>query len=117
MTDQKNTLLAIVLSALVLIGWQIFVGLPQMQKQKQQQPQQQQQTQQNPQAPPGTTPAPGPTTAGRRPAHPQVPGQPAAVPTLTREQVLAALARASRSRPRCSPARSRSRARASTTSR
>ena len=34
MTDQKNTLIAIVLSAIVLIGWQYFVGLPQMQKQK-----------------------------------------------------------------------------------
>ena len=37
MTDQKNTLLAIVLSAIVLIGWQYFVGLPQMDKQKQRQ--------------------------------------------------------------------------------
>ena len=30
MTDQKNTILAIVLSALVLIGWQIFFGVPQI---------------------------------------------------------------------------------------
>ncbi len=30
MNDQKNMLLAIVLSAIVLIGWQIFFGLPQM---------------------------------------------------------------------------------------
>ena len=29
MTDNKNTILAIVLSALVLIGWQFFVGMPQ----------------------------------------------------------------------------------------
>ena len=36
MNDQKNTILAIVLSALVLIGWQIFFGMPQMEKQKQQ---------------------------------------------------------------------------------
>ena len=35
MNDQKNTLLAIVLSALVLIVWQYFVGMPQMEKQKQ----------------------------------------------------------------------------------
>ena len=35
MTDQKNTILAIVLSALVLIGWQIYFGIPQMEKQKQ----------------------------------------------------------------------------------
>ena len=43
MTDQKNTILAIVLSALVLIGWQIYFGIPQMEKQKQIQQQQQQQ--------------------------------------------------------------------------
>ena len=56
MNDQKNTLLAIVLSALVLIGWQIFFGMPQVEKQKQaaQQQQQQQQTQPIPSAPPGT---------------------------------------------------------------
>ena len=35
MTDQKNTILAIVLSAIVLIAWQYFVGMPQMEKQKQ----------------------------------------------------------------------------------
>ena len=33
-TDNKNMLLAIVLSAIVLIGWQFFVGLPQMQRQQ-----------------------------------------------------------------------------------
>ncbi len=51
MTDQKNTLLAIVLSAVVLIGWQYFVGLPQMEKQRQEaqlKAQQQQQQQQSP---------------------------------------------------------------------
>ena len=35
MTDQKNTILAIVLSALVLIGWQYFFDMPQMEKQRQ----------------------------------------------------------------------------------
>ncbi len=35
MTDQKNTILAIALSAIVLIAWQFFVGLPQMEKQRQ----------------------------------------------------------------------------------
>ncbi len=87
MNDQKNTLLAIVLSALVLIGWQIFYGMPQMEKQKQQQ---QQQAQPPTVAPPaGTTqpqapPAPGGT--------PQAGGQPSALPgqTLTREAALAA---------------------------
>ena len=40
MTDQKNTILAIVLSALVLIAWQFYFGLQQMEKQKQIQQQQ-----------------------------------------------------------------------------
>jgi len=56
MTDSKNTILAIVLSAIVLIAWQYFVGLPQLAKQKQEvnQQQQAQQTAQPGQAP--TTP-------------------------------------------------------------
>src|SRR5262245_54875700 len=81
MTDQKNTLLAIILSALVLIGWQIFFGMPQMEKEKQKQAQQQQQ-QQAPAPPvsqPGTTPQPGTV--------PQVPGGPGQ--TMSREAALA----------------------------
>jgi YidC/Oxa1 family membrane protein insertase len=87
MNDQKNTLLFIVLSAAILIGWQIFFGLPQMEKQRQQQ--QTQQTPQpgsptgNPQAPPGTQQAP---TGG-----PQPPGQQAPAPAapVTREAAIA----------------------------
>ncbi|MDQ2081724.1 membrane protein insertase YidC [Xanthobacteraceae bacterium Astr-EGSB] len=82
MTDQKNTILAIVLSALVLIGWQIFFGSPQMQKQ--QEAQRQAQSQQvpgqqvpgqpaNPQSPSSTVPTPAqPSTTT---AAPQLPGQ------------------------------------------
>ena len=52
MTDQKNTILAIVLSALVLIGWQLYFGLPQVEKQKQiQQQQAQEHAQPGPRAP------------------------------------------------------------------
>jgi YidC/Oxa1 family membrane protein insertase len=88
MTDQKNMLLAIVLSAIVLIAWQIFFGLPHMQQQ--QQKQQQQQTQ-SPVAPPGTpTAQPSPTTT---------PGQTTPAPTvapgvaMSREAAIAASAR------------------------
>ena len=59
MTDQKNTILAIVLSAIVLIAWQIFFGLPQFEKQKQQaqkQPESQTQQPAPAQTPPPTTP-------------------------------------------------------------
>src|SRR5258706_13410528 len=48
MTDQKNTILAIALSAMVLIAWQFFVGLPQMEKQRQET--QQKAVEQRPQA-------------------------------------------------------------------
>ncbi|HKN09818.1 MAG TPA: membrane protein insertase YidC, partial [Pseudomonadota bacterium] len=87
MTDQKNTILAIVLSALVLIGWQLYFGLPQVEKQRQMR---QQQAQERVQPPPGA-PAP-PTTAPTQSVPgttPQAPGQPTGVP-MTREAALAA---------------------------
>jgi YidC/Oxa1 family membrane protein insertase len=98
MTDQKNTLLAIVLSAIVLIGWQYFFGLPQMEKQRQeaQLKAQQQQTQQQAQ------PAPAPGQAGQA-AQPQLPGQGGAstpIQQLSREQVIAASPRISIEAPR-----------------
>lgn len=66
MNDQKNMILAIALSALVLIGWQYFIGMPQMEKQKQESQLRQQQTQ----APSTGTPATTPGTPGA-PAQPQ----------------------------------------------
>jgi YidC/Oxa1 family membrane protein insertase len=87
MNDQKNTILAIVLSAMVLLLWQYFVGMPQMDKQRQQAQQQaQQQTQ--------PTPTPGADT--RPQPHggpPQVPGQAGGPPPgqqQPREAILAA---------------------------
>ena len=59
MNDHKNTILAIVLSAIVLIAWQYFYGLPQMQKQKQAEAQKTAQTTVQQKAPPpGTTAQP-----------------------------------------------------------
>jgi YidC/Oxa1 family membrane protein insertase len=100
MSDQKNTILAIILSAIVLLAWQYFIGLPQMEKQKeiaQQQAQQRGQTQQGaqPQGQPGQQPP------GQAPG--QSPGQPT-VPSLatvqTREAALAASPRISIETPR-----------------
>jgi len=87
MTDQKNTILAIVLSALVLIAWQVYFGLPQMEKQKQIQ---QQQAQEHSQQPPPLPQQQGGTTQA-----PSAPGaapqatQPGAQP-MTRDAALAA---------------------------
>ncbi|HYZ45442.1 MAG TPA: membrane protein insertase YidC [Xanthobacteraceae bacterium] len=89
MTDQKNTILAIVLSALVLIAWQVYFGLPQMEKQKQiQQQQAQERSQQPPPLPQqgGTTQAP--SAPGAAPQATQ-PGAAAAQP-MTRDAALAA---------------------------
>jgi len=87
MGDQKNTIIAIVLSAIVLIVWQFFVGMPQLEKQRQETQQRQQQTQ---------TPSPAPGAQVQPQAQgtvPQLPGQggaPSAGQQLTREAVLAA---------------------------
>jgi YidC/Oxa1 family membrane protein insertase len=93
MTDSKNTILAIVLSAIVLIVWQYFFAIPQEKARQEQLAQQQQQAQKlNPTQPgqagqPATTTAPG--VAG---APPQVPGQVAPSPSApaTRVAVIAA---------------------------
>jgi YidC/Oxa1 family membrane protein insertase len=87
MNDNKNTILAIVLSAIVLIAWQYFYGMPQLEKQRQQQ-----QTQQTPPQQQPAQPAPAPDGRPGTGA-PPVPGQPSAVPAgpqLSREAVLAA---------------------------
>ena len=93
MTDNKNTILAIVLSALVLLGWQYFFAVPQ-EKARQERLQAQQQKQ--------TVPTPGqPGQVGQPPAQsgtPEVPGQtnaPAAAAPVTREAALAGSPRVS----------------------
>src|SRR4029077_6649273 len=95
MGDHKNTIIAIVLSLLVVVGWQYFVGYPQMQKQREQaliKQQEQAQTQpgatQPSPAQPGATPGAGISGAG---TPPPVPGTAApAVSTASRDAVIAA---------------------------
>ena len=90
MTDQKNTLLAIVLSALVLILWQLYFGLPQIEKQRQIAQQQAEQHQQAaPRTPPAQTGAPPQAVPGTTP---QAPAQPTSVApqATTRAAALAA---------------------------
>jgi YidC/Oxa1 family membrane protein insertase len=90
MNDQKNTLLAIALSAIVLMAWQYFVGMPQANKQKQIA---QEQSQEHAQPGPGGQPVPGAPSSDTAPAVPgQQPG-PAAVQAMTREATLAATPR------------------------
>jgi YidC/Oxa1 family membrane protein insertase len=76
MGDHKNTILAVVLSIIVVVGWQYFIAYPQVERQRQEaQLKQQEQTQIQPgQTQPGAT-QPGAAQSG--PA-PEVPGTPAA---------------------------------------
>jgi YidC/Oxa1 family membrane protein insertase len=87
MTDNKNTILAIVLSALVLLGWQYFFAGPQ-EKARQEQLQAQQQKQNVP-----TPTQPGQTAQSPAQSGPaQVPGQanaPAAAAPVDRAAALA----------------------------
>ena len=99
MTDQKNTILAIVLSAVVLIGWQYFFahaadGEAAQQIAQQQQAQQQAQPRSRPgpgHAGPAPTPpaAPSAPPARHRPAAPSAPAAPPST-AMTRDAALAA---------------------------
>ncbi len=84
MNEHKNTILAIILSLIVVVGWEYFFARPELQNQPQPQPQRQEETQQ-PTKPGSTQPA---APAGNvSAAAPNVPsGQP---PTQTRASVLA----------------------------
>ncbi|MFT4277359.1 MAG: membrane protein insertase YidC, partial [Rhodopseudomonas sp.] len=75
MSDNRNTILAVVLSGLVLLGWQYFFNIPQMEKQRAaQQAQQLQQQAAKPQdgtAPAATTPASPGAPSAAAPSSPQ----------------------------------------------
>ncbi len=95
MSDNRNTILAVILSGLVLIAWQYWYNIPQMEKQRAAQQAQQQAEQPTPGAAPGST-APAATT----PATPaqKADGAPTTTPATTapvqsRESALAASAR------------------------
>ncbi|HTV27018.1 MAG TPA: membrane protein insertase YidC [Xanthobacteraceae bacterium] len=88
MTDHKNTILAFVLSLIVVIGWEYYFARPEMEKQAQQQ----EQTQPNGAQP--STPAPGASA-------PTAPNAPSAQPpTQTRAAVIAASPRVTIDTPR-----------------
>jgi YidC/Oxa1 family membrane protein insertase len=84
MSEHKNTILAVVLSLLVIVGWQYFIGYPQMERQRQE-TQQQAQLKQPSQSQPGST----------QPATPQPnAAQPAEVPETPRTGTPSAQAQA-----------------------
>src|SRR5580704_16315298 len=87
MGDHKNTIIAIVLSLLVVVGWQYFVGYPQMEKQREQALIKQQE---QAQSQPGAT-QPSPAQPGAAGTPPPVPGTAApSVANASRNAVIAA---------------------------
>ncbi|MEH2524985.1 MULTISPECIES: membrane protein insertase YidC [unclassified Bradyrhizobium] len=99
MTDNRNTILAVILSGLVLIAWQYFYNMPQMERQRAQSQTQAEINKPAPQATPGsTTPQPGSAPSATAPA-----GQPGgAAPVVSRDAAIAASPRIKIETPRIS---------------
>ena len=76
MTDNRNTILAVILSGLVLIAWQYFYNVPQMERQRAQTQTQTELAKPTPQTAPGST-----TPRPVRPRPPPRRGQPGAAAT------------------------------------
>ncbi len=98
MTDNRNTILAVILSGLVLIGWQYFFNMPQMEKQRAAQLAQSEMV--KPAAQPGTSnPQPGAAPMADAPAA----NQPAsAAPVVSRDAAIASGPRVKIDTPRLS---------------
>src|SRR5262244_2295323 len=94
MSDHKNTILAVVLSIIVIVGWQYYVGYPQMERQRQE-AQLKEQSQPKPGSPQSSTQPATPAPNAAQPATPEVPGTPKAgapatqAQTASRERVIA----------------------------
>ncbi len=86
--DNKNLLLAIAMSVVVLIGWNFFYGVPQMQKQRQQ-TQNELQAVPAPQQGSGTAPAPAPSAVPGQAQPAGVVPAPGSTVVETREAALA----------------------------
>src|SRR5437868_7726374 len=100
MTDNRNTILAVILSGLVLIAWQYFYNVPQMEKQRVEAQKQAELAKPTQQATPGSTPGsatPGSTAPGGTAPAPQAGATPSSGPAtatpgvvMPRDTVLAA---------------------------
>jgi YidC/Oxa1 family membrane protein insertase len=92
MTDNRNTILAVILSGLVLIAWQYFYNVPQMEKQRVEQ--QKQAELQKPAAAPATPGAtPGSTTPQPGASPSAAPGAPASTVVVPRDTAIASTQR------------------------
>jgi len=94
MIENRNTILAVILSGLVLIAWQYFYNIPQMERQRAQsqvQAELQKPTPQQPGGTPSSEPQTGnaPTPSANAPAS----TQPANAPTVSRDAAIASTSR------------------------
>ncbi len=97
MTDNRNTILAVILSGLVLIGWQYFFNIPQMEKRRAAEQAQSEMVKPAPQAGNTATPA-SPAPA---PANAPATIQPAsAAPAVSRDTAIASVPRVKIDTPR-----------------
>ena len=102
MTDNRNTILAVILSGLVLIAWQFFYNMPQMEKQRAAQQAQSELAKSAPQGGSTATPSTPQTGAAPSPNAPAV-NQPASTaPVVSRETAIAATPRIKIDTPRVS---------------
>jgi YidC/Oxa1 family membrane protein insertase len=105
MTDNRNTILAVILSGLVLIAWQYFYNMPQMEKQRAAQQAQSEMVKPAPQAEHATTPSTTPSTAPPNNTAPSAnaPAQSApAASVVSRDTAIAATPRVKIDTPRLS---------------
>ena len=97
MTDNRNTILAVILSGLVLIAWQYFYNVPQMEKQRVEAQKQAELKKPTQPATPGT--APGATTPGGATPQPSTtpaagtPAAPSSGTVMSREAAIASTPR------------------------
>jgi YidC/Oxa1 family membrane protein insertase len=98
MTDNRNTILAVILSGFVLIAWQYFYNVPQMEKQRAAQQAQSELAKPTPQASPdGTAPQAGTAPSANAPAV----NQPASTaPVVSRDAAIASTPRVKIDTPR-----------------
>jgi len=101
MPDSRNTILAVILSGLVLIGWQYFYNVPQMEKQRAAQQAQSELAKPAPQ-PGGTTPPATTPQTGAAPAPAPTTNQPASAAPVSRDAAIASTPRVKIDTPRLS---------------
>jgi YidC/Oxa1 family membrane protein insertase len=99
MTDNRNTIIAVILSGLVLIAWQYFYNVPQMEKQRAAQQAQQAELQKSGQSSTPANPSTPPPPAGAAP--PTAPSATAPAP-VSRDTAIAATPRVKIDTPRLS---------------